>query len=285
MTGAAAGPSLAGHVALVTGAGRGIGRAHALRLAACGAAVVVNDVGATLEGTGRDHTVGEAVVAEIVADGARAVLDTTDVASLDGGRRAVTTALDAFGRIDIVVNNAGFASGGGTVESPAEAGVDALIDVHLRAALGTMSAAIADMRSRNWGRIVNTVSEAALDARYVASLGYAVAKAALWSATLVAANEFRPYGVTVNAISPGARTRMNEDLLDTGFRGDASAPADLDPRHVADVVAYLVSDDAHDITGRVFHAAGGAIREYTTTRTSRSDLVERIGSAVRSWPE
>jgi NAD(P)-dependent dehydrogenase (short-subunit alcohol dehydrogenase family) len=274
------GHSLEGRVALVTGAGRGIGRAHAIELARRGAAVMVNDLGTALDGTGIDESLAKAIAVKIEASGGVAAADTTDVASIDGGRRAVAAAIERFGRIDIVVNNAGFANGGGTVEEPIENELAALFGVHFQAALGTMSAAFHDMRTRGWGRIVNTVSEAALDQRFVASLGYGAAKAALWSATLVAASEGRPYGITVNAVSPGARTRMNADLLDAGFRGGASAALDLDPGHVADVVAYLVSDDGCDITGRVIHAAGGEVREYTTTRSSRSELVARLRSAL-----
>ncbi len=271
---------LDGRVALVTGAGRGIGRAHALALAAQGAAVVVNDVGAARDGSGGDAGPADVVAAEVVSAGGGGLADTTDVASIDGGRRAVARAIDAFGRIDIVVNNAGFAYGGGDVERPVETGLDALLAVHLKAALGTMAAAFPDMRSRGWGRIVNTVSEAALDARFVGALGYGAAKAALWSATLVAAGEGAAHGITVNGVSPGARTRMNADLIDAGFRAGASAQLDLDPAHVAAVVAYLVSEEAGDITGRIIHAAGGEVREYATARTSRTDLVERLRDAL-----
>jgi NAD(P)-dependent dehydrogenase (short-subunit alcohol dehydrogenase family) len=262
---------LAGRVALVTGAGRGLGRAHALALAAKGAAVVVNDV---------DGGPADEVARELRGQGARAVADQTDVSSVAGGRRAVAVAVDAFGRIDVLVNNAGFAHGGGSVESPVEDGLDALLDVHFKAAVGTMAAAFSDMRTRGWGRIVNTVSEASLDARFVATLGYGAAKAALWSATLVAADEGRSYGITVNAISPGARTRLNAAVLDRGFREGASAGLDLDPGHVAAVVAYLASDGAGDITGRVIHAAGGHVREYSTTRTSQTELVDRLRAAL-----
>jgi len=266
-------------VALVTGAGRGLGRAHALALAAHGCAVVVNDLGTDVQGGGHDDSPAKAVVAEIEAMGGRAVADATDVASIAGGRAAVAAAIEAFGRIDILVNNAGFALGGGEVESPVDDELDALLAVHYKAALGTMSAAFPDMRTRGWGRVINTVSEVAVDARFAGSLGYGAAKAAVWSATLSAAVAGAPYGITVNAISPGARTRMNADLLDAGFR-DGNGPADLSPEHVARVVAYLASDAAGDITGRIIHAAGGAVREYTTTRTSRSPLVERLAAAL-----
>jgi NAD(P)-dependent dehydrogenase (short-subunit alcohol dehydrogenase family) len=273
------GVRLDGKVALVTGAGRGLGRAHALALAANGAAVVVNDVGSDLDGGGRDRTPALGVAAEIADAGGTAVADHTDVASLAGGAAAVATAIRAFGRIDILVNNAGFAHGGGDVANPVDAELDALLAVHLKAAVGTMAAAFADMRTRHWGRIINTVSEVALDPRVTGALGYGAAKAALWSATLAAAKAGAALGITVNAVSPGARTRMNEILLDAGFRGQPPS-LDLSPAHVARLVVYLASDEAGDITGRVIHAAGGAIREYTTTRTSQSELVARLRAAL-----
>ena len=256
----------------MTGAGRGLGRAHALALSGAGASIVVNDIGAALDGSGRDEAPAASVVDEIESCGGRAIADPTDVASVDGGARAVANAIARFGRIDIVVNNAGFAAGGGDVEAPVDDQIDALLAVHFKAALGTMSAAFVDMRTRGWGRIVNTVSEVALDARVAGALGYGAAKAALWSATLSAARAGEPYGITVNAISPGARTRINDDLLADG--------ADLSPDHVARVVVYLASEEAGDITGRIVHAAGRAVREYTTTRTSRSDLVDRLRAAL-----
>lgn len=276
-----AGPTLVGRVALVTGAGRGIGRAHALLLAERGAAVVVNDLGTNLDGTGTDGSVAMEVVGEIEARGGRALADTTDVGSIAGGRRAVQAAIDGFGRIDILINNAGFATGGGTVSDPDEATIRKLLDLHLFAALGTMNAAFPDMQARSWGRIVNTVSEVALDSRFAGPLGYGLAKAALWSATLSASVEGAPHGITVNGISPGARTRMNEDLLDRGFRGGRSEVLDLDPRHVARLAGYLVSEEAADITGRILHAAGGQVREYRTTRSGRAELVPRLVSALQ----
>jgi NAD(P)-dependent dehydrogenase (short-subunit alcohol dehydrogenase family) len=241
---------------------------------------VVNDLGAAIDGTGADATPAESVVEEIIASGGKASIDTTDVASVHGGAAAVKVALETYGRIDVVVNNAGFAHGGGTTTDPDVGGIQRLVEVHLHGALGTTAAALPDMRSRGWGRIVNTVSEAALDARFVASLGYGIAKSALWSATLVAAAELDGSGITVNAVSPGARTRMNADLLDGSFRGGASHALDLDPVHVSRVVRFLCSEGAGDVTGRVLHAAGGHVREYATTRSSRSDLVDRVVASL-----
>lgn len=267
--------ALEGKVALVTGAGRGLGRSHALALAAAGATVVVNDLGSALDGSGRDAGPASTVAAEVRAAGGHATVDLDDVASIEGARRVVEGVIARHGRIDILVNNAGFAHGGGTVAEPVEAELDALLAVHLKAAVGTMAAALPDMARRGWGRIVNTVSEAALDPRFVASLGYGAAKAALWSATLVAAAEAAPLGVTVNAVSPGARTRMNADLLDAGLRAAPDA-LDLDPRHVSALIVHLASEPAGDITGRIIHAAGGQVREYRTTRSGRSELAERL---------
>ncbi len=200
-------------------------------------------------------------------------------------------AVGEFGRIDIVVNNAGFAAGGGTVAAPIASEIDALLAVHLTGTLATMAAAFPRMAAQGWGRVVNTVSEVALDARYSASLGYSVAKAAVWSATLVAAREGAEFGITVNAISPGARTRMNADLLDAGFRDGASAALDLDPAHVARVAAFLVSEEAADVTGRIVHVAGpsrarvhdGAVVAHRSRRPHRA-LARRLTDVARPSP-
>jgi NAD(P)-dependent dehydrogenase (short-subunit alcohol dehydrogenase family) len=282
-----AGGALEARVALITGAGRGIGRAHALELAARGATVMVNDLGAALDGTGSDPGPALAVVEEIRRRGGRARADTTDVASVAGGRTAVAKTLDAFGRIDIVVNNAGFHARGGSLERPDEAAYDAQLDIHLKAALGTTSGAFPQMKQRRWGRIINTVSEVALDPRFPGGGAYAAAKAALWAFTLSAAREAQPHGVTVNAISPGAATRMSRAVLgeDRGavFRGGASGDLDLDPAHVARLVAYLCSAGAADVNGRILHVAAGQIREYSTQRSGRSELARRI-AAILSAP-
>lgn len=270
--------SLAGRVALVTGAGRGIGRAHALLLAASGASVVVCDVGAALDGQGRDSEIAAAVVDEIAAAGGRAVADSSDISTFAGGTHAVETALDAFGRIDIVVNNAGLAAGA-DIEAITEEVIARVMAVNFVGSVGTAKAAWPHLKAQGWGRIVNTVSEVALDTKIPggAGIGYGAAKAAVWSLTLSLANEGRGYGITVNAVSPGAFTRMNEAMF------VASAPPpdlDLDPMHVARVVTWLVSDAAGDVTGRIVHAAGGHHREYFTRRYRDTDLVGRIDDAL-----
>jgi len=273
--------SLAGKVAVVTGAGRGIGRAHAMVLARLGAQVVVNDLGVASDGSGYDPEPAARVVAAISHSGGAAISDATDIGSLNGGGSLIRRAVEAFGRVDILINNAGIAAGGGTIDHPVESEIDRHLDVHLKGPLGTMAAALPIMTAQRWGRIINTVSEVALDPRFASggTFAYGLAKAALWSATLAAARAGAPYGVTVNAISPGARTRMSERHLSAASR-DPSSDLDLDPRHVAQVAAWLASDGAGDVNGRILHAAGGHVREYLTYRSQRTDLVARLRAAL-----
>jgi NAD(P)-dependent dehydrogenase (short-subunit alcohol dehydrogenase family) len=275
-------PILGGRVALVTGGGRGIGRAHDIALANAGAKVLVNDLGTALNGSGRDFEPAAGVAAEICEAGGTAIADVHDIASVSGGRAAVEAAQDHLGRLDIVVNNAGFAHGGGTSECPNEGEFDSLMAVHVKAAMGTMSAAIPHMRSQGYGRIINTVSEVALDARSGGSLGYSAAKAALWSITMTSASQVAEHRITVNAISPAARTRMSaEHLRSLGRAHDPDGGvSDLGPEHVARVVVYLSSPAAADVTGRVVHVAGRQLREYELHRTPNTALVERVSTAL-----
>jgi len=268
---------LDGRVALITGAGRGIGRAHALLLAELGASVVVCDVGAELDGRGRDGSVAEAVAGEIAARGGSATADASDVSSFEGGAAAVARALEVFGRIDIVINNAGLARGG-AIEALAEEDLRRVLEVNFVGAVGAIRAAWPHMAGQGWGRIINTVSEVALDGRFESGLAYAAAKAAVWSMTLKLAREGRSCGITANAISPGAFTRMNEAL----FAEEGRPPMDLAPSHVARVAAWLASDAAADVTGRVVHAAGGQHREYVVERRRDTELTRRLDAALAS---
>jgi NAD(P)-dependent dehydrogenase (short-subunit alcohol dehydrogenase family) len=267
-----AGP-LTGRVAVVTGAGRGIGAAHARMLAADGAAVVVNDAGTDLAGTTAGEPVAEEVAAMIRADGGQAVADASDVSTFAGAAAAVQAALDAYGRIDILVNNAGII-GGGDPGDLDERDLFRMIAVHVGGSAGTIRAAWPAMRAQRYGRIVNTTSEAAYDLRMGAGIPYATAKAAIWGLTMSAAGEGMAHGITVNAISPGARTRMSEPFLARG--GDNGLG--LSPEHVARVVAVLVREDAGDISGRVVHAAAGFVREYVLRREPDTALVTRLVS-------
>ena len=272
--------SLDGKVAVVTGGGRGIGRAHSMLLASRGASVVVCDIGAALDGTGRDSSVAAEVAAEITAAGGTATADTSDISSFDGAAAAVQTAIDAFGRIDILVNNAGLA-GGGALDVVTMETLERVFAVNFYGSVGTARAAWPHFVAQGSGRIVNTVSEVALDTKIPGGggIGYGAAKAAVWSLTNTLAQQGRQHGITVNAVSPGAFTRMNEAM----FANNAPPPGlDLDPMHVARVVAWLVSDNAADVTTRVVHAAGGAHREYVTQRHRDTELTKRIDEAVRA---
>ncbi|MGH9187773.1 MAG: SDR family NAD(P)-dependent oxidoreductase, partial [Acidimicrobiales bacterium] len=205
-----------GRVVIVTGAGRGLGRAHALALAREGALVVVNDIGTTLDGTGRSLGPAESVVAEIAAGGGTAIVNDDDVADWDGAARLVRVALDAFGRLDVVVNNAGFVRDRMFVSS-GEDEWDAVVRVHLKGHFCVSRHAASYWRDQAKAgepvdaRIINTSSGAGI----LGSIGqsaYSAAKGGIATLTLVQAAELGRYGVTVNAISPSARTRMTESV-------------------------------------------------------------------------
>jgi len=263
-------------VALITGAGRGLGAAHAHALAAAGAAVVVNDTGVDTAGENPDPSVAEGVAAEIRAAGGRAVADRSDVGSFEGAALAVHRAVDDFGRIDILVNNAGIIDSR-PVDDLTEELLQRHLAVHVVGTVGAIRAALPHMRRQRYGRIVTTTSEAALSRLHGSGLAYSAAKAAVWGVTMAAASEGADHGVTVNALSPGALTRMSQAHLDA-----AGIPPglDLSPGRVSDVVVALCGDDAGDITGRVVHTAGGFVREYVLDRTDGTDLTRRLVAAI-----
>jgi NAD(P)-dependent dehydrogenase (short-subunit alcohol dehydrogenase family) len=269
---------LSGKVALVTGGGRGIGRAHSLLLAERGAAVLVCDLGVALDGSGADASVAESVVQEIRSRGGSAEPDVSDISTFAGGESAVQAAIAAFGRIDIVVNNAGI-TGGGPIETVDEESLRKVFAVNFYGTIAVTKAAWPHLRVQHWGRVINTVSEVALDTKMGGGgVGYGAAKAAVWSATISLAREGQAHGITVNAISPGATTRMNDAMF---AANPPPADLDLDPLHVARVAAWLASDEAADVTGRVIHAAGGHHREYLVARHRDTDLVARLASAIK----
>lgn len=257
---------LDGKVAIVTGAGRGIGRAEAMMLAEHGAKVVVNDLGSARDGTGSDPTVAQAVVEEIRAAGGEAVANGDDVSEFDGAKRAIDTALSTWGRLDIVVNNAGITRDKMVFNLTVE-DWDAVIKVHLRhtfcmthhAAVHWRAAAKASPTGKTFGRIVNTVSSAGL-AGNVGQSSYGAAKAGIAAFTQITAMELHRYGVTVNAVVPAARTRMTEGV------GAPPPPAEgfdpMDPANVAPLVVWLASDDAHWVTGQVLRLLGSSLAHY-----------------------
>jgi NAD(P)-dependent dehydrogenase (short-subunit alcohol dehydrogenase family) len=252
---------LDGKVAIVSGAGRGLGRSHALALAQAGAHVVVNDLGASLGGEGANATPAQAVVAEVETLGSHAVADGENVADFEGARRLVQRAVDTFGRLDILVNNAGILRDRMLVNME-EAEWDAVIDVHLKGHFAPTRHAAAYWRDRSKSgedvraRVINTSSPSGVFGN-VGQTNYAVAKAGIAALTIVSAQELGRYGVTVNCIAPNGRTRMTESAFelpssDGGF--DA-----LDPSNNSPVVVALCADEAQAITGQVFHIFGGTV--------------------------
>jgi NAD(P)-dependent dehydrogenase (short-subunit alcohol dehydrogenase family) len=244
-----------GRVCIVTGAGRGLGREYALMLAAEGAKVVVNDLGGSRDGTGGDAGPAQQVVDEIAAAGGQAVANTDDISSWAGGETIVRQALDAFGGLDVVINNAGILRDR-MVFSMTEDEWDAVIKVHLKGTFVTSRHAAAYWRDRakageaNDARLVNTTSVAGLYAN-PGQTNYGAAKAGIATFTQIAAEELGRYGVTVNAVAPGALTRLTEDL---GLPDDMTAR--FEPRWVAPVVTWLASAQSADVTGQVIESSG-----------------------------
>ena len=263
---------LSGRVALVTGGAGGLGRAHATLLARLGAAVVVNDVGVDVSGADPDPAKAEELAATLRDLGGRAVADTSDVGSFAGGAAAVQRAIDEFGRLDILINNAGTLGTTSLAEITEEA-LDRELRTHAVGTIATMRAAFPHMRAQGWGRVVNTLSEAALRTDLAAGIAYSTAKSAIWGATMSGALAGRGHGITVNALSPGARTRMSAAFLDAQ---PAQPGLDLSPQRVSEVMVGLCADDAGDISGRVVHAAGGQVREFVMKRVDDTDLVLRL---------
>jgi NAD(P)-dependent dehydrogenase (short-subunit alcohol dehydrogenase family) len=252
-----------GRVAIVTGAARGIGRAHALEFARQGARVVVNDLGVALDGSGGSSSAAEEVVEEIRALGGEAVANGADVADWQQAGALVKGALDAFGRLDVVVNNAGFVRDRMFV-SCSEAEWDAVVRVHLRGHFCVARHACEHWRGESKAgrpvdaRIVNTSSGAGLQGS-VGQSAYSAAKAGIAALTLVQAAELGRYGVTANAIAPSARTRMTEEVFADMMKKPERGFDAMDPANVAPLVVWLGSGESRDVTGRVFEIAGGQI--------------------------
>ncbi len=247
-----------GRVAIVTGAGRGIGRDHALLLAREGAKVVVNDSGGAPDGTGHDLKPAEAVAAEIKAAGGEAIANGDDVSEWDGAQRLVNTAIEAFGGLDVLVNNAGILRDRVLVNMTEEEW-DGVIKVHLKGTFAPARWAAAYWRERakagetNDARIINTTSVSGIFGN-PGQGNYGSAKAGIAAFTTIVAQEVYRYGVTVNCISPGALTRLTEGLVNPNL--DEETRALRGPEWIAPICAWLASPLSKNVTGRVFHVTG-----------------------------
>jgi NAD(P)-dependent dehydrogenase (short-subunit alcohol dehydrogenase family) len=249
-----------GRVAIVTGAGRGVGREHALLLAAHGAKVVVNDIGAGVDGAGNDASPANEVVATIKKAGGEAVANGEDVSSWKGAKAMIDAAIAHFGRLDVLINNAGILRDR-MLTNMEEGEWDAVIQVHLKGTFAPSRHAAAYWRDESKriggpvkGRIINTSSTSGIYGN-VGQTNYGAAKAGIAAFTIIAARELRRYGVTVNAVSPTALTRMTEGLRQL----TPEEAAIRHPKWVSPTVVYLASEEAQDITGRVIQAGLGRI--------------------------
>jgi NAD(P)-dependent dehydrogenase (short-subunit alcohol dehydrogenase family) len=241
-----------GQVAIITGSGGGLGREHALELARRGARVVVNDLGGSVSGEGHEEGPAHQTAKEINDLGGIAVADTNSVATPEGGQAIVQTAVDEFGTVDIVINNAGILRDK-TFHNLTPELLNPVLDVHLRGAFYVTQPAYVIMREKGYGRIVNTSSNSGILGNFGQS-NYAAAKMGLVGFTRVLANEGRKHNIKANAIAPVAKTRMTEELL--GAVGD-----NLDPKLVTPVVAWLASSEV-DVTGEIYSVAGGLVSRF-----------------------
>jgi NAD(P)-dependent dehydrogenase (short-subunit alcohol dehydrogenase family) len=269
--------SFDGRVAVITGAGGGLGRSHALELARRGALIVVNDLGGSVDGTGASTSAAAAVVAEIEALGGVAVANTDSIATPEGGEAVVQTALDAFGKVDIIINNAGILRDTSFKNMSAEM-LDPVIDVHLRGAFNVTRPAWPLMREQGYGRIINTTSGAGLFGNF-GQANYGAAKMGLVGLARVLAVEGAKSGIRVNVIAPIARTRMTEEIL-----GDKAEL--LGPELISPLVAYLAHESC-DRNGAIYSVGGGRIARVflgvtpgvvdpDLTAESIADVIDRI---------
>jgi NAD(P)-dependent dehydrogenase (short-subunit alcohol dehydrogenase family) len=267
-----------GDVAIVTGGGRGLGRAHALELAGRGARMVVNDVGGGVDGSDSGDKPADEVVATIRAAGGAAVANYDSVATAEGGRSIVEQAVDTYGRIDIVVNNAGILRDKAFANMTPDV-VDPVLRVHLAGAFHVTVPAWRHMKANGYGRVINTTSGSGLFGN-VGQANYGAAKAGLLGLTRVLAVEGRRFGIQANALAPAAATRMNADLLGDNARL-------LDPAHLAPVVAYL-AHRACPLNGQILTAGGGHVgavllsvtRGITDRRMTAETLRDRIDEVL-----
>ena len=275
-----------GRVVVVTGAGRGIGREHALSLARHGAHVVVNDLGAGVDGSGGDASPANQVVKEIEALGGKAIANGDDISSFDGAERLIKAAVDTFGDLHAVVNNAGILRDR-MMANMSEAEWDAVIKVHLKGTFAPAHFAAAYWRDQSKagkpvdGRIINTTSVSGIYGN-IGQANYGAAKAGIAAFTVITALELARYGVTVNAVAPVALTRMTENLQPTPPTDEEREAQS--PRWIAPIVTWLASSESKGVTGRVFEASGRtfAIAEGWVRGPSHSPVDDptRLGPIV-----
>jgi NAD(P)-dependent dehydrogenase (short-subunit alcohol dehydrogenase family) len=268
--------SLDQRVAIVTGAGRGIGRSVALLLAAEGASVVINDLGVALDGSGTDAGPAQQVADEIISAGGKAVASGADISLHSTGEDLVKTAIAEFGRLDVLVNVAGILRDR-MIFNMTEQEWDDVIRVHLRGTFNTVKFAAAHWRSlrddKAQNRIINFTSVSGLHGA-PGQPNYAAAKMGIVGLTYSAANSLAKYGVTVNAISPGAATRMTDSVPDERRRAGLANTDERSPDNVAPVVAYLASERSGWLTGRVVHSAGYEVSLYSNP----TPMIRLVGS-------
>jgi NAD(P)-dependent dehydrogenase (short-subunit alcohol dehydrogenase family) len=252
-----------GRTVIITGAARGLGRAYALAFGAEGANVVVNDIGTSLHGEGRDTSAADAVVEEIKAAGGKAIANYEDITDWDAAKRIVDAALDAFGDLHVIVNNAGIVRDRMFVSATLEEW-DATMHVHLRGHFCLARHAVNYWREKQKGgtnpdaRIINTSSGAGLQGS-IAQAAYSTAKGGIASLTLVQAAELGRYGITANALAPSARTRMTEQAFADKMATEGQAFDVMDPANIAPTVVWLGSGESAHVTGCVFELEGGKI--------------------------
>jgi NAD(P)-dependent dehydrogenase (short-subunit alcohol dehydrogenase family) len=259
-----------GRVCIITGAGGGLGRSHALELASRGASILVNDIGGSVDGTGMSSA-AQQVVEEIASFGGQAVANQDSVATFEGGQAIVQAALDAFGRVDVVVNNAGILRDKAFHKMDPDM-VDAVVDVHLKGAFFVSQPAFRLMREQGYGRIVNTSSASGLFGNF-GQANYGAAKAGLAGLTRVLALEGAGHGIKVNAIAPIASTRMTRDVL-------GELAAQVTPDSVSPTVAYLAHETCA-VNGHVYSVAGGRVARITVVETEGVVLPANTAEAVR----
>jgi len=258
-------------VAIVTGAGGGLGRAHALLLASRGAKVVVNDLGGAVDGTGGSQKAADAVVAEIEAAGGNAVASYDSVSEVEGAEAIVKTATDAFGKVDVIINNAGILRDV-SFHKMTQAQWDAVIAVHLTGTMNVTHAAWPLMREQGYGRIVNTASAAGLYGNF-GQVNYGAAKLGILGLTHSLAQEGHKKGIRVNCIAPIAKSRMTETI---GLPEEVLSR--LEPKKVAPVVAYLASEVC-DLNGQCFSVGGGYVSRVAVVECAGAVLPEATPEA------